>query len=148
MPSNTLNVVMTHNHQLDFEISLAILKREDFHYLGLIASDTKWRRFQQRYKHRDVKPSLVERMNCPIGLEQVVGKMPMEVAISVAGQIIESYQSLLSVSDNKTNKTNKKSKGVAWQEIKQLLSMQEATADKQSVVENTQSKELENGDVK
>jgi CRISPR/Cas system CSM-associated protein Csm4 (group 5 of RAMP superfamily) len=63
----------------------------------------------------------------------------------VAGQIIESYQSLLSVSDNKTNK---KSKGVAWQEIKQLLSMQEATADKQSVVENTQSKELENGDVK
>jgi xanthine dehydrogenase accessory factor len=145
MPSNTLNVVMTHNHQLDFEISLAILKREDFHYLGLIASDTKWRRFQQRYKHRDVKPSLVERMNCPIGLEQVVGKMPMEVAISVAGQIIESYQSLLSVSDNKTNK---KSKGVAWQEIKQLLSMQEATADKQSVVENTQSKELENGDVK
>jgi len=126
MPSNTLNVVMTHNHQLDFEISLAILKREDFHYLGLIASDTKWRRFQQRYKHRDVKPSLVERMNCPIGLEQVVGKMPMEVAVSVAGEIIESYQSLLSVSDNvaSTEQASKKSKGVAWQEVKQLLAMQ------------------------
>ena len=54
MPSNTLYVVMTHNHQLDFDISLAILKRVDFHYLGLIASDTKWRRFQQRYKHRDI----------------------------------------------------------------------------------------------
>jgi xanthine dehydrogenase accessory factor len=126
MPSNTLNVVMTHNHQLDFEISLEILKREDFHYLGLIASDTKWRRFQQRYKHRDVKPSLVERMNCPIGLEQVVGKIPMEVAVSVAGEIIESYQSLLSVSDNvsSTEQASKKSKGVAWQEVKQLLAMQ------------------------
>ena len=51
MPSNTLYVVMTHNHQIDFEITLAALKRDDFHYLGLIASDTKWRRFQQRYKH-------------------------------------------------------------------------------------------------
>ena len=50
MASNTLYVVMTHNHQLDFDISLEVLKREDFHYLGLIASDTKWRRFQQRYK--------------------------------------------------------------------------------------------------
>jgi xanthine dehydrogenase accessory factor len=119
MPSNTLYVVMTHNHQLDFDISLAILKREDFHYLGLIASDTKWRRFQQRYKHREIQQSLVQRMNCPIGLEQVVGKIPMEVAISVAGQLIESYQKLLP-----DEQVQKKNKGVAWKEIKQLISAQ------------------------
>jgi len=127
MPSNTLNVVMTHNHQLDFDISLAILKREDFHYLGLIASDTKWRRFQQRYKHREVQPSLVERMNCPIGLEQVVGKMPMEVAISVAGQIIESYQALLPNKELPNSTQTKKqlqSKGIAWKEIKELITEQ------------------------
>jgi len=121
MPSNTLYVVMTHNHQLDFDISLAILKREDFHYLGVIASDTKWRRFQQRYKHREIAPSLVEQMHCPIGLEQVVGKMPMEVAISVAGQIIESYQILLP-----DEQLQRKNKGVAWNEIKQMLSKQSA----------------------
>jgi len=141
MPSNTLNVVMTHNHQLDFDISLAILKREDFHYLGLIASDTKWRRFQQRYKHREIQPLLVERMNCPIGLEQVVGKMPMEVAISIAGQIIESYQALLAHKElsNKeltdkelasgqlpNRQTQSKNKGVSWKEVKQLLAKQSA----------------------
>ncbi|MCJ8318144.1 MAG: xanthine dehydrogenase accessory protein XdhC [Colwellia sp.] len=134
MPSKTLYVVMTHNHQLDFDISLAALKREDFHYLGLIASDTKWRRFQQRYKHREISPSLVEQMNCPIGLEQVVGKIPMEVAISVAGQIIESYQELLP-----SEQLQSKNKGVAWKEIKQLLSEQTAEnyIAKSSVAENS-----------
>jgi xanthine dehydrogenase accessory factor len=130
MPSNTLYVVMTHNHQLDFDISLNVLKREDFHYLGLIASDTKWRRFQHRYKHREIKPSLVDKMNCPIGLEQVVGKMPMEVAVSVAGQIIESYQTLLPEHDSSNqNSSNSRlaNKGVAWKKIKQIFSEQVQT---------------------
>lgn len=130
MASNTLYVVMTHNHQLDFDISLEILKREDFHYLGLIASDTKWRRFQQRYKHREISTALVERMNCPIGLKQVVGKMPMEVAISVAGQLIEYYQTLLPEEPRET-----KNKGVAWKEIKQLLTLQTAELQTEHAVE-------------
>lgn len=127
MPANTLYIVMTHNHQLDFEISHQVLKREDFHYLGLIASDTKWRRFQQRYKHREVSQQVVERMNCPIGLEQVVGKLPMEIAISISAAVIESYQSLL-VTNSATDEQAKaaKNKGIAWQEIKQFLSKQES----------------------
>jgi xanthine dehydrogenase accessory factor len=126
MPANTLYVVMTHNHQLDFEISHKVLKRGDFHYLGLIASDTKWRRFQQRYKHRDVSQQLVERMNCPIGLEQVVGKLPMEVAVSISSAVIESYQSLL-VGNEQAKAA--KNKGIAWKEIKQLLTLQESNQE-------------------
>lgn len=134
MPANTLYIVITHNHQLDFEISHAVLKREDFYYLGLIASDTKWRRFQQRYKHREVSQQLVKRMNCPIGLAHVSGKLPMEVAVSISGAIIESYQSLLvtnSVANSMGNKQAKiaKNKGVPWQEIKQLLSIQESSQE-------------------
>jgi xanthine dehydrogenase accessory factor len=138
MPGNTLYVVMTHNHQIDFEITLAALKREDFHYLGLIASDTKWRRFQQRYKHRDISPLLVEQMNCPIGLEQVMGKLPMEVAISVAGQLIESYQALLP-----SEQQQSKNKGIAWKEIKQLLSGKSAEQNDEQAAINltTHSKE-------
>ncbi len=141
MASNTLYVVMTHNHQLDFEITLAALKREDFHYLGLIASDTKWRRFQQRYKHREVKTALVEKMNCPIGLEQVVGKMPMEVAISIAGELIESYQALLPT-EQQSGKQQSKNKGVAWQEIKQLIATHKVS---ESVIseQSEQSKQKE-----
>ena len=92
MPQNSYFIVMTHNHQMDFDITQAILKRADFHYLGLIASATKWRRFQQRYKHRDIAPKQVARMNCPIGLSQVGGKLPIEVAVSISAEIIHTYQ--------------------------------------------------------
>jgi len=142
MPENSYFVVMTHNHQMDFDISQAILTRGDFNYLGLIASDTKWRRFQQRYKHRDIDQSQVARMSCPIGLEQVDGKLPMEVAVSVAAEIIQSYQYEKQVEQQAENKrqakqnqhseqleSSSKSKarptsqqGIHWHEFKQLFS--------------------------
>tara|TARA_R110001592_G_scaffold78782_3_gene236111 strand:- start:2693 stop:3616 length:924 start_codon:yes stop_codon:yes gene_type:complete len=135
MPENSYYIVMTHNHQMDFEISQAILKRADFSYLGLIASDTKWRRFQQRYKHRDIDQSQVARMNCPIGLSEVGGKLPIEVAVSVAAEIINTYQTETKRQAEKNLQQqnqqlggNPKSKarptsqqGIHWQEIKQLL---------------------------
>jgi xanthine dehydrogenase accessory factor len=135
MPENSYFVVMTHNHQLDFDISQAILKRADFKYLGLIASDTKWRRFQQRYKHRDIDPRQVARMNCPIGLEQVGGKLPMEVAVSVVAQIINLYQvaekkavkaqqQMLGKSltlEQKQQARRSSQQGIHWKELKQLL---------------------------
>jgi len=127
MPANSYYIVMTHNHQLDFDISHNILKRADFAYSGLIASDTKWRRFQQRFQHRDIEKSLVARMNCPIGLAQVQGKLPMEVAVSVAGEIIQLYQEKLSADANpeankqKNAKPQSSKRGIGWQELKKLV---------------------------
>ena len=54
----------------------------------------------------------------------------MEVAISVAGQIIESYQALLP-----NEQAQGKNKGIAWKEIKQLIS-----GDRTSVNLTTHSK--------
>jgi xanthine dehydrogenase accessory factor len=140
MPENSYYIVMTHNHQMDFEITQAILKRADFSYLGLIASDTKWRRFQQRYKHRDIEQQQVARMNCPIGLPQVGGKLPMEVAVSVSAEIINIYQAeqqkiaehnqqieqsleqSLNVALKPARTTRPTSQqGIHWKEFKQLL---------------------------
>jgi len=136
MPANSYFIVMTHNHQMDFDISQAILKRGDFTYLGLIASDTKWRRFKQRYKHRDIDEALVNRMHCPIGLPEVSGKLPMEVAISVAGQIISCYQANTNSDTNtkknkdtvadlpavkNTVKARGSHQGVSLKKIKQLI---------------------------
>lgn len=140
MPEHSYFVVMTHNHQMDFEISQAILKRADFSYLGLIASDTKWRRFKQRYKHRDVDQNQVARMSCPIGLEQVGGKLPIEVAVSVSAEIINKYQAeeqkiaeqnrqVEQVLEQRLNtglqavstKRSRTQQGVNWKELKQLL---------------------------
>lgn len=114
MPTNSYYIVMTHNHQLDFDICQTILKRGDFAYLGVIASDTKWRRFQQRFSHRDIDESQVQRMNCPIGLSQVPGKKPMEIAVSIAAEIIALYQG--------KNQHKTSQQGVPWRDIKQLIS--------------------------
>ncbi len=146
MPANSYYIVMTHNHQMDFDISQQILKRGDFNYLGLIASNTKWRRFQLRYKHREIDAKQVERMNCPIGLANVPGKLPIEIAVSVAGEIIERYQetkkqlvkshqkqnlvpqSLLQPSQPAVPRKPSSQQGVHWKTLKQLLSEHESTS--------------------
>jgi len=134
MPKNSYFVVMTHNHQMDFAISQTILKRADFCYLGLIASNTKWRRFQQRYKHRGIDQNQVARMSCPIGLDQIGGKLPMEVAVSVAAEVIHCYQNekhkvvqqgsaITPALKQRTSSRPATQQGVHWQEFKQLFSI-------------------------
>ncbi|NQZ11795.1 MAG: xanthine dehydrogenase accessory protein XdhC [Algicola sp.] len=124
-PDNSYFIVMTHNHQMDFEICQTILERRSFKYLGLIASKTKWRRFQQRFGHRDIDPALVRQMSCPIGSEHVPGKKPMEIAVSIAAEIIAQYQQVeqpeQSEQAEKSSSTHQAPAGVHWNELKQLL---------------------------
>ena len=91
MPANAYFVVMTHNHSIDFTISEAILLRRDARYLGLIGSQTKWKRFQMRFKHKGYRDDFFSLVRCPIGLDDVPGKLPGEVAVSIAGEIISEY---------------------------------------------------------
>ncbi|MFT4924518.1 MAG: xanthine dehydrogenase accessory factor [Phenylobacterium sp.] len=120
MAANSYAIVMTHNHALDFDLCQHILKRGDFAYLGLIASDTKWRRFQQRFSHRDIDEAQIKRMQCPIGLPQVTGKKPMEIAVAIAGQLIELYQTASAKAIPAHTQVPAK-QGVHWNEIKQLM---------------------------
>jgi xanthine dehydrogenase accessory factor len=84
-------IVMTHNHQLDLELTAAILKRNDFAYFGLIGSKTKRVKFEHRLRDRGFDNSVVQRMRCPMGIGEVKGKLPVEIAISIAGEIIATY---------------------------------------------------------
>ena len=89
MPPDSYFIVMTHDHRLDLELTEAILRRGDFAYFGLIGSRSKRARFEHRLRERGI--SGLERMRCPIGLAEVKGKLPMEIAIAVAGEVIASY---------------------------------------------------------
>jgi len=82
---------MTHNHQLDLELSAAILKRNDFAYFGLIGSKTKRVKFEHRLRDRGFDSGTLQRMRCPMGIGEVKGKLPVEIAISIAGEIIATY---------------------------------------------------------
>lgn len=91
MPPGSYYIVMTHNHQLDLELTAAILKRGDFAYFGLIGSKTKRVKFEHRLRERGFADTLMARMRCPMGLAEVKGKLPVEIAVSIAGEVIASY---------------------------------------------------------
>ena len=91
LPAGSYCIVMTHNHGLDLELSAALLKRNDFAYFGLIGSKTKRVKFEHRLRERGFDPAHLQRMRCPMGLTEVKGKLPVEIAISIAGEIIATY---------------------------------------------------------
>lgn len=91
LPCGSYCIVMTHNHQLDLELTAAILKRGDFAWFGLIGSKTKRMKFEHRLRDRGFDPALVQRMRCPMGLSEVKGKLPMEIAVSIAAEVIATY---------------------------------------------------------
>ena len=91
LPAGSYCIVMTHNHQLDLELTAAILKRNDFTWFGLIGSRTKRVKFEHRLRDRGFSPERLARMRCPMGLAEVKGKLPIEIAVSIAGEIIATY---------------------------------------------------------
>nr|MBF0682558.1 xanthine dehydrogenase accessory protein XdhC [Pseudomonas sp.] len=91
MPAGSYFIVMTHNHQLDLELTAAILERNDFTYYGLIGSQSKRAKFEHRLRDRGFQPETVQRMRCPMGIAEVKGKLPVEIAVSIAGEVIATY---------------------------------------------------------
>ncbi len=89
MPGGGYYIIATHNHQMDLTILETILKRRDARYVGLIGSPTKWKRFTSRLGHKGYDPMFYQHVRCPIGLPTIKGKHPMEVAVSVAAEVLE-----------------------------------------------------------
>ena len=118
MPAASNCLVMTHDHQLDMSICEAVLKRGDFNYLGVIASDSKAARFRLRLQRKGFDPELVARMRSPVGLDTVRGKLPMEVAVSIAGELIALANQRGEVTPVVENT------GLALCEVKQLMAGQ------------------------
>lgn len=91
-PANSFYLVMTHDHGLDFEICSRILQREDFVYCGLIGSRSKRRRFEKRFRALGFTEAQIASLTCPIGIAEISGKKPAEIAIAVAAQLISLYE--------------------------------------------------------
>ncbi|MFT6897413.1 MAG: xanthine dehydrogenase accessory factor, partial [Paraglaciecola sp.] len=88
-PGNSWVVIMTHNHQLDYELVEAALKRPDLPYIGMIGSHTKAKRFKTRISARVPDIKAPHRLVSPIGVLDIPGKRPIEVAVSIAAQLIQ-----------------------------------------------------------
>lgn len=89
LPDSSWLMVMTHNHQLDFDIVEAALSKQALPFIGMIGSETKARRFKTRLQNKDWAPSDIQRLVSPVGMLEIPGKQPIEVAVSMAAQIIQ-----------------------------------------------------------
>lgn len=109
-------VVITHDHQLDFTIVERALANQDIQYIGMIGSSTKAKRFITRLTRKGVAKERLDAFFSPIGLSNVPGKKPIEVAVSIAGQIIQMLHS-----DSKPS--TKEQAKAAWLQTKKIASL-------------------------
>lgn len=87
LPAGAICLVFTHAHELDYQLTRAILMRGDFLYCGLIGSRTKRARFTRRLAAEGLNEAGIARLTCPIGLPGIEGKSPFAIALSVAAQL-------------------------------------------------------------
>jgi xanthine dehydrogenase accessory factor len=94
-PPGSVFLVMTHSHPLDEAVCEAVLRRDDFAYLGLIGSATKRARFVKRLGEAGVSAKSLSRLTCPIGLPGITSKEPAAIAASVAADLLLRRESNL-----------------------------------------------------
>ncbi|BES69438.1 xanthine dehydrogenase accessory protein XdhC [Marinobacter nanhaiticus D15-8W] len=120
-------VILTHNHQLDFDLCRVLLEAGRAASIGLIGSDTKAERFRQRLAHRGFTDEAITQIRCPVGRSDVPGKRPMEVAVSISAE-------LLSIASPSTDKPMRR--GLSWSNLKNLMIETPATAPAASKTED------------
>ncbi|MHA1567308.1 MAG: xanthine dehydrogenase accessory protein XdhC [Alphaproteobacteria bacterium] len=91
-PVNTCFLVMTHTHDMDFQICEAVLSRDDFAYVGLIGSSTKRKQFERRMIARGFEPSTLAKLVCPIGIAGTTDKQPAVIAALTAAQLLLIFE--------------------------------------------------------
>ena len=89
LPKNSFFIILTHSHDYDFKIINEILKIQNFKFLGLIGSKTKFNRFKNRLLKIGHKENLISKIECPVGLKNISSKKPAEIAISIIGRLLE-----------------------------------------------------------
>ncbi len=94
-PAGSYFLVMTHDHSLDLKLAEQILKRDDYHYFGLIGSVTKRKKFEHRLGDRGINKKLLQKMTCPIGIRGINSKRPAAIALAVMAELIQCYEQAL-----------------------------------------------------
>lgn len=87
-PDCAFYLIMTHSHELDFELTEAILARGDSTYCGLIASSSKATSFRSRLYRKGFTEQELAKLTAPIGADAKTGKLPMEVAIAAVQEVL------------------------------------------------------------
>jgi len=101
-PRGAWVLILTHSHALDFELTHAALRRDDWSYLGLIGSRSKRNQFEKRLATRGVSPESLARIVCPIGAQPAIAirsKEPGAIAVAVAAELLALREALAARGD-------------------------------------------------
>lgn len=116
LPKASEVIILTHDHALDFDLCQHALARDDIPFVGCIGSDTKAQRFERRLQAAGFDQETMQRWVCPIGLPEVSGKLPIEVAVSISAQLVARRQLH---SQHRHDR-----RGLAWKDLKSALASQ------------------------
>ena len=93
-PPRALFLVITHNHDLDYELVRAMLARRDAAYCGLIGSKSKRVRFERQLRADGLAGEL-RRLTCPIGGSiGLKGKEPATIAAATVAELMLLVEAL------------------------------------------------------
>jgi xanthine dehydrogenase accessory factor len=101
-PPASAFVITTHDHGLDFLLTLAALRRNDAAYVGLIGSQTKRARFERFARETGDVPT--GQLVCPIGAAGLGDKRPEIIALMTAQEIHAAFVN--AACTNRTSCTN------------------------------------------
>lgn len=118
LPNDAWVIIFTHDHALDFSLCKTLLADDRYAYAGMIGSQTKALRFRKRLSDAGFTAQQIENIYSPIGLPEVKGKLPMEVAVSIAAQLQSEYYQRVPVQSGRST---------SWREIKTIMHTQKAT---------------------
>jgi len=88
-PAGSFHVVLTHAHELDYQLVRAILQRGQSGYCGLIGSATKRARFLSRLAKDSVAPA---GFTCPIGSGTIRSKLPAAIAVAASMELLAKLE--------------------------------------------------------
>ena len=111
LQADAIVLILTHDHALDYRLLRTLLDETELSSIGMIGSKTKSDRFRARLRRDGIPEQEDARWRCPVGLPAVRGKLPMEVAISIAAEVL-SQPSLLD---------DGKRVGVSWKSVQAVL---------------------------
>ena len=93
LPRGVHVLIMTHDHAEDVALCDAILRRRDVGSIGLIGSPGKWARFRRRLAEEGGHDAeTIARIKTPIGLPDISGKEPATIAVSVAADLLKTFE--------------------------------------------------------
>ncbi|GAA3125253.1 xanthine dehydrogenase accessory protein XdhC [Streptomyces echinatus] len=93
LPPGTHVLIMTHDHAEDAALCDAALRTSGLGSIGLIGSSAKWARFRKRLADEGGHDAAtIDRIKTPIGLTEITGKEPATIAVSVAADLLRTFE--------------------------------------------------------